>query len=104
MATLEPSKLKPQRARAPEPQRAQPFPGKATMPRMIAVSAEGICRRYGRRWALVDVSFEVPEATVVMVAGRNGSGKSTLLRTLATAIRPDRGTVRILGRHSQDER
>src|SRR3954467_6602528 len=47
---------------------------KATMPRMIAVSAEGICRRYGRRWALVDVSFEVPEATVVMVAGPNGSG------------------------------
>jgi heme exporter protein A len=77
---------------------------KATMPRMIAVSAEGVCRRYGRRWALVDVSFEVPEGTVVMVAGRNGSGKSTLLRTLATAIRPDRGTVRILGRHSQDER
>src|SRR4051812_23915181 len=77
---------------------------KATMLGMIAVSAEGVCRRYGRRWALVDVSFEVPEATVVMVAGRNGSGKSTLLRTLATAIRPDRGSVRILGRDAQDDR
>jgi heme exporter protein A len=76
----------------------------ATMGPMIAVSAEGLCRRYGRRWALVDVSFDVPEGTVVMVAGRNGSGKSTLLRTLATAIRPDRGTVRILGRDAREER
>jgi len=80
------------------------LPRNATMLPMIAVAAEGLCRRYGRRWALVDVSFDVPEGTVVMVAGRNGSGKSTLLRTLATAIRPDRGTVRILGRHSQEER
>lgn len=32
-----------------------------------------------------------------MVAGRNGSGKSTLLRVLATAIRADRGTVRVAG-------
>jgi heme exporter protein A len=63
---------------------------------MIAVAAAGICRRYGRRWALTDVSFEVPEGALVMVTGRNGSGKSTLLRVLATAIRADRGTVRIL--------
>ncbi len=66
------------------------------MSRMIAVAAAGVCRRYGRRWALADVSFEVPEGALVMVTGRNGSGKSTLLRVLATAIRADRGTVRIL--------
>src|SRR5882724_3145792 len=71
------------------------------MSRMIAVAAAGVCRRYGRRWALTDVSFEVPEGALVMVTGRNGSGKSTLLRVLATAIRPDRGTVRILGTDSR---
>jgi heme exporter protein A len=64
---------------------------------MIAVAAAGVCRRYGRRWALADVSFELPEGAVAMVTGRNGSGKSTLLRVLATAIRADRGTVRVLG-------
>jgi heme exporter protein A len=64
---------------------------------MIAVAAAGICRRYGRRWALAEVSFEIPEGALVMVAGRNGSGKSTLLRILATAIRADRGSVHILG-------
>jgi heme exporter protein A len=71
---------------------------------MIAVAAEGLCRRYGRRWALTDVSFEVPEGALVMVTGRNGSGKSTLLRVLATAIRADLGTARILGHDLRADR
>lgn len=62
-----------------------------------AVDAQGICRRYGRRWALVDVSLQVPAGRVALVTGRNGSGKSTLLRILSTAIRPDRGTARVAG-------
>lgn len=73
-----------------------------------AVEARGLCRRYGRRWALVDVSFSVSRGRVLMVAGRNGSGKSTLLRTLSTAIRADRGTACINGydlrRHMQEVR
>ena len=71
---------------------------------MTAIAAEGLCRRYGRRWALIDVSFEVPQGALVMVTGRNGSGKSTLLRVLATAIRPHRGTARIRGLDVRRER
>jgi heme exporter protein A len=63
----------------------------------LAVEAAGLCRRYGRRWALVDVSLHVPSGNVVMITGRNGSGKSTLLRVLSTAIRADRGTARVAG-------
>jgi len=63
----------------------------------IAVEASGLYRRYGRRWALVDVSLRVAAGTVVMVTGRNGSGKSTLLRVLSTAIRADRGTAQVAG-------
>jgi len=70
---------------------------------MIAIAAAGLYRRYGRRWALVDVSFEVPAGALVMVTGRNGSGKTTLLRVLATAIRADRGMVTILGKDPQRE-
>jgi heme exporter protein A len=62
-----------------------------------AVEARGLCRRYGRRWALVDVGFELATGRALMVVGRNGSGKSTLLRLIATAIRPDRGTARVAG-------
>jgi heme exporter protein A len=62
-----------------------------------AVEATGLCRRYGRRWALVDVSLRIPKGSVAMVTGRNGSGKSTLLRILATAIRADRGSASVAG-------
>jgi heme exporter protein A len=58
---------------------------------------EGVSRRYGRRWALADVSFEVPAGSVLMVAGRNGAGKSTLVRVLSTVIRPDRGRAWVGG-------
>jgi len=63
----------------------------------LAINAEKLGRRYGRRWALADVTFRVPAGTVLMVSGPNGSGKSTLFRVLATAIRPDLGKVTVLG-------
>ncbi|HEX8254781.1 MAG TPA: heme ABC exporter ATP-binding protein CcmA [Thermoanaerobaculia bacterium] len=63
----------------------------------VTIEVERLARRYGSRWALADVTFRVPPATVLMVAGHNGAGKSTLFRVLATAIRPDRGTVTIGG-------
>jgi len=38
-----------------------------------------------------------------MIVGRNGSGKSTLLRLVATAIRPDHGSLRVLGLDAIEE-
>jgi heme exporter protein A len=72
----------------------------------LAVETIGLSRRYGRRWALSDVSLGVPAGSIVMLAGRNGSGKSTLLRVLATALRPDHGSARVAGhdvRHERDQ-
>ncbi len=73
-----------------------------------AVDVRSLSRRYGRRWALIDVSFALPPGSVTMVAGRNGSGKSTLFRVLCTAIRADfgRGTVAgfDLNNHREDVR
>lgn len=62
-----------------------------------AVEAHGLCRRYGRRWALADVDLRVEPGTVLMITGRNGSGKSTLLRVLSTAIQAHRGTALVHG-------
>lgn len=70
----------------------------------LAIEARGLCRRYGRRWALLDVDLQVPQGASVLIAGRNGSGKSTLLRVLSTAIRPDRGELRIAGRDVREAR
>jgi heme exporter protein A len=62
-----------------------------------AIEASGLGRRYGRRWALADLSLSVRRGVRLLVTGRNGSGKSTLLRVLATASRADRGTARVAG-------
>jgi heme exporter protein A len=70
----------------------------------LAVETIGLSRRYGRRWALVNVDLRIARGATVMLAGRNGSGKSTLLRLLATAIRPDRGTIAINGLDSAEHR
>ena len=61
------------------------------------IEVENLSRRYGRRWALADVTFSLPDGKTLMVAGHNGSGKTTLLRILATAIRPDRGLAKVAG-------
>jgi heme exporter protein A len=69
-----------------------------------AVEATGLCRRYGRRWALWEVGFTVAPGARVMLTGRNGSGKSTLLRVLATALRADHGAARVLGLDVRSEK
>ena len=74
----------------------------------LAIDAERLARRFGRRWALAEVSLQVPRGAVLMVAGRNGSGKSTLLRVLSAVLRPDHGRATVGGfdvvRHRLDVR
>lgn len=74
----------------------------------LAIDAERLARRFGRRWALADVSLKVPQGAVLMVGGRNGSGKSTLLRLLSAILRPDQGRATVGGfdivRHRLDVR
>ena len=70
----------------------------------LAIDASHLARRYGRRWALSDVSFQLAPGKIMMVAGRNGSGKTTLLRILSTAIRADIGHATVGGHDIVKER
>jgi energy-coupling factor transport system ATP-binding protein len=51
--------------------------------------------------ALRDCSWQVPGGRLVAVFGANGAGKSTLLKHLAGLLRPNRGTVTVLGRDTR---
>lgn len=62
----------------------------------INVRAAGISRRFGRTEVLENVNLSVG-AGVFGLLGPNGAGKTTLLRTLATAIEPSAGSLRLLG-------
>lgn len=62
-----------------------------------AIELRGLCRRFGERVALRDITLSVPPGATLAVLGRNGAGKSTLLRILATLLRPHAGEARLLG-------
>ena len=66
-------------------------------PSSFDLQIRGLCRRFGRRWALSHVDLDLPEGSGVRVVGPNGSGKSTLLRCLATALKPHAGSIQIGG-------
>lgn len=54
---------------------------------------ESVCKRYGEREVLRDVSLEAKPGTLTLVTGANGTGKSTLLRIMAGLCLPDSGQV-----------
>ncbi|MDX6593337.1 MAG: type transport system ATP-binding protein [Gaiellales bacterium] len=60
------------------------------------VEAVGVSKRFGGVEALRDVSVSVTERAVGLL-GANGAGKSTLMRVMLGLVRPDAGTIRVLG-------
>lgn len=52
---------------------------------------------YEEIWAIRDVTFEVPEGTVLGIVGRNGAGKSTLLKILNRITTPTLGRATLRG-------
>lgn len=62
-------------------------------PPSFDIQIRGLCRRFGRRWALSHVDLDLPAGSGTRVVGPNGSGKSTLLGCLATALKPHAGSI-----------
>src|SRR5438309_3746865 len=62
-----------------------------------ALTATGLSKRYGHRWALRDCSLEIPQGRVAALVGPNGAGKTTLLHLAAGLLRPTDGTVSVFG-------
>lgn len=63
----------------------------------FAVATRGLTKRYGRQPALTGLDMSVPRGKVYGFLGPNGSGKTTTLRLLAGLIRPDAGSLVLLG-------
>jgi ribose transport system ATP-binding protein len=63
-----------------------------------AIAVEGISRRFGATMALDGASLAIQSGEVRALLGENGAGKSTLVKMLSGLLRPDHGTIRVLGR------
>jgi len=63
----------------------------------LAVRTEGLGRRFGERWAVRDLSLELPRGEVFGLLGPNGAGKTTTIRLLAALIGPSAGRAQVDG-------
>jgi ABC-2 type transport system ATP-binding protein len=63
----------------------------------LAIETKGLVKRLGPTCAIDGVSLTVPAGAVYGLLGPNGAGKTTTIRILATLLRPDLGTARVLG-------
>jgi ABC-2 type transport system ATP-binding protein len=61
------------------------------------IVADHLTKRYGRRLAVDDVSFEVGAGEVLGLLGPNGSGKTTILRILTGYLHASAGRALIAG-------
>jgi ABC-2 type transport system ATP-binding protein len=62
-----------------------------------AIAAQGLGKRYRRKWALADCTLTVPAGHVVGLVGPNGAGKTTLLGLATGMLAPSTGTIEVLG-------
>jgi ABC-2 type transport system ATP-binding protein len=61
------------------------------------IRAEGLGKRFGRRWAVRDLALAVARGEVFGFLGPNGAGKTTTVRMLAGLIAPTEGRAWIGG-------
>ena len=63
----------------------------------LAIEATGLVKTFGKVRAVDGVDLAVRSGSVYGVLGPNGAGKTTTIRMLATLLRPDAGSARVLG-------
>jgi ABC-2 type transport system ATP-binding protein len=69
----------------------------ALMSEKIAIMTQGLVKFYGKIQALRGVDLEVKQGEIFGFLGPNGAGKTTTIRCMLDLIRPQSGTMRVLG-------
>jgi branched-chain amino acid transport system ATP-binding protein len=68
------------------------------------LDARGITKRFGGLTAVSDVTFSVPEKSIVSIIGPNGAGKTTFFNMLTGFYKPTLGRIDFEGREVTGER
>jgi len=70
----------------------------------LAIETSGLTKRYGSLTAVNNLDLRVERNTIHGFLGPNGAGKSTTIKVLVGLLRPDGGTVRVLGQEVHGDR
>ena len=62
-----------------------------------AIETSGLVKHFGGTRALDGIDLSIARGSVYGLLGPNGAGKTTTIRILATLLRPDGGSARVLG-------
>jgi manganese/iron transport system ATP-binding protein/manganese/zinc/iron transport system ATP- binding protein len=68
--------------------------GRAAVP---AVEIKHLTVSYGLKVALLDISLSIAGGQLIGIIGPNGAGKSTLVKAILGLVKPDFGTIQVLG-------
>ena len=61
----------------------------------MAIECKNLKKRYMRKNALEDITFQLEDQKITGLIGRNGAGKTTLLKILAGFIKESSGVVKV---------
>lgn len=65
---------------------------------MQTLIVDHIARSFGSMQAVKDVSFSVTAGEIFALLGPNGAGKTTTIRMILNLLKPDRGSITVLGK------
>lgn len=68
---------------------------------MNAVEIEKLSKKY-KNFTLNNVSFNIPEGSIMGLIGENGAGKSTIINLMTGAAVKDGGNIKIYGKNSDE--
>lgn len=54
-----------------------------------------VTKKYGRKWVLKDISFQIPKGKVTCLAGRNSVGKTTIMNMIMGLTHVTKGKITI---------
>lgn len=64
---------------------------------LYVITAEGLGRKFGDRWAVRDLNVNIEPGEVFGLLGPNGAGKTTTMRMLSSLIAPSVGRATVCG-------
>jgi len=79
-----------------------PEPENKTPSSEPVISIEHVCKRFGANIVLNDFNLTVGKEENVVILGKSGVGKSVLIKCIIGLLKPDSGTITVLGKNIPD--